>query len=1463
MKALIARKSVRPLSSHRLALRYTSHHLDHFTSGSSLSHSSLDHSSSGHSISGHSLPGHSSPDTTVADSSTPPRFVYLPVARTLQCSEAYLCWRSTSLSTMYPSTTSKSSAGDSSFESSAGPSRRSPATTVTSSIHTTRALVPSCADLLPPRKRFRDSISLEDSVKEDNCYGYEVEDEVGSSDRGTIEVGEDVVVGIDIPDGMLIPDAVEHLESIGSYYYTGKRSENGDIAFKALGFSSIMLCIDFGIIVEPVVSKDEITDEVFELRRRVKGKNVEETRISPIPSPTRSPRNLSTLVSSDTEKLQELTVTHPTPSSGSSKPKLTKTNRLLSLIKAKPNRFKRYKSFFHELQGRYGYLFAHLKKRFMPRTSSDQLADNLHDVMMETLPSLVKEKVTEQVKKEVPAQVRDQVPVYLAEGLILERKTTKEETERLISKAILQERGRMQAHISSQIQNAIDNAIPSLVDASVRSYMSGHILHVHPAQVQSSSVPEQQHQLYLAMKADPLLQQQDIAIWLALQMKFEKTQGENSAKRQKTSEYEAYVSGESSSGQVNVEEPGPSTSGNQEQDDEFDFWTDSYASDDEIPTKQVTQDIMEEISLTIDEAKLKKMADEMLRQRCTSGDEHQYHIDQMKNFLQSDIVWESRKEILVPPHPRKITPLVQSYQQKINLTAPTITFPGIEEYDVFSIAIEVFDPGLPPTRQVEFQIDLVPGAAPVARAPYRLAPSELQELSTQLQELSDKGFIRPSSSPWGAPVLFVKKKDGSFRMCIDYRELNKLTVKNRYPLPRIDDLFDQLQGSRVYSKIDLRSGYHQLRVREEDIPKTAFRTRYGHYEFQVMPFGLTNAPAVFMDLMNRLLKKEELYAKFSKCEFWLSKVQFLGHVIDSEGIYVDPAKIESIKDWASPKTPTEIRQFLGLAGYYRRFIKGFSKIAKPMTKLTQKNMKFDWSEKAEAAFQLLKQKLCSALILALPEGSENFVVYCDASRKGLGAVLMQKEKVIAYASLQLKIHEKNYTTHDLELGVVVFALKMWRHYLYGIKCVVFTDHKSLQHILDQKELNMRQRRWLELLSDYDCEIRYHHVVADPLSRKEWLKPLRVRALVLTISLNLPVQILEAQVEARKEENYGTVDLCGMIKKLEPHTDGMSCLNKRSWIPCFGDLRELIMHESHKSKYSVHPGSDKMYQDLKKLYWWPNIKAEIATYVSKCLTCAKVKAEYQKPSGLLVQPVIPVWKWENITMDFITKLPKTSTGDRINGEVNEQYLKEVVSRHGVPVLIISDWDSKFASYFWRLLNKALGTQMDMSTAYHPQTDGQSEITIQTLEDMLRACVMDFGKALYGRKCRSPICWAEVEDAQLTGPEIIHETTEKIIEVGDNVMLKVSPWKWVIRFGKRGKLNPLYIGPFRIINKVGTLAYRLELSEQLSRVHNTFHVSNLKKCFVDEPLAISLDEIQIDDKLHFIEDQLKLSIEKLNG
>ncbi|GJZ12717.1 putative reverse transcriptase domain-containing protein [Tanacetum coccineum] len=373
--------------------------------------------------------------------------------------------------------------------------------------------------------------------------------------------------------------------------------------------------------------------------------------------------------------------------------------------------------------------------------------------------------------------------------------------------------------------------------------------------------------------------------------------------------------------------------------------------------------------------------------------------------------------------------------------------------------------------------------------------------------------------------------------------------------------------------------------------------------------------------------------------------------------------------------------------------------------------------------------MCSAPILALPEGSEDFIAYCDASKKGLGAVLMQREKVISYASRQLKIHEKNYTTHDLELGAVVFALKIWRHYLYGTKCTVFTDHKSLQHILDQKELNMRQRRWLELLSDYDCEIRYHlgkaNVVADALSRKE-REPLRVRALVMTIGLDLPKQILKAQTEARKPENIKKEDVGGILvenskdpeklrtEKLEPRTDGTMCLNGRSWLPCYGDLRTVIMHESHKSKYSIHPGSDKMYQDMKKLYWWPNMKANIATYVCK----------------------------ETDPMDKLARM----------------YLKEVVTKHGIPVSIICDRDPRFASNFWRSLQKALGTSLDMSTAYHPQTDGQSERTIQTLEDMLRA-LRSWIREVKQLRRKKESQWFKVQGISGEGPEFTWEREDQ--------------------------------------------------------------------------------------------------------
>lgn len=449
----------------------------------------------------------------------------------------------------------------------------------------------------------------------------------------------------------------------------------------------------------------------------------------------------------------------------------------------------------------------------------------------------------------------------------------------------------------------------------------------------------------------------------------------------------------------------------------------------------------------------------------------------------------------------------------------------LAEIFVVSEFSDVFQeiPELPPRRVVDFCIELIPGTLPISISPYRMAPVELKELEVQIDGLLEQGFIRRSTSPWGAPVLFVKKKDNSLRLCVDYRQLNRVTIKNRYPLPRIDDLFDQLKEATVFSKIDLRSGYHQLRVREEDIPKTTFLTRYGLYEFVVMPFGLTNAPAVFMDLMNRVfnpfldkfvvvfvddiliysksredhekhlsivlqtLRDNKLYAKFEKCDFWKDEVKFLCHVVSKDGISVDPSKVEAVMNWKQPTTVTEIRSFLDLAGYYRRFIQDFSSITSAMTKLTRKGVPFVWTTECEEAFNKLKTRLTTGPVLTTPSSEGGLVIYSDASHQGLGCVLMQDGKVVAYGSGQLKVHEKNYPTHDLELAAVVFALKLWRHYLYGEKFELFSDHKSLKYLFSQKKLNMRQRRWMELIKDYDFTLEYHpgkaNVVADALSRQ--------------------------------------------------------------------------------------------------------------------------------------------------------------------------------------------------------------------------------------------------------------------------------------------------------------------------------------------------------------------------------------------
>nr|CAD39902.2 OSJNBa0065B15.6 [Oryza sativa Japonica Group] len=808
---------------------------------------------------------------------------------------------------------------------------------------------------------------------------------------------------------------------------------------------------------------------------------------------------------------------------------------------------------------------------------------------------------------------------------------------------------------------------------------------------------------------------------------------------------------------------------------------------------------------------------------------------------------------------------------------PSLNQITLEEIPIVRDYPDVFPddlPGMPPKRDIEFRIDLVPGTTPIHKRPYRMAANELAEVKRQVDDLLQKGYIRPSSSLWGAPVIFVEKKDHTQRMCVDYRALNDVTIKNKYPLPRIDDLFDQLKGATVFSKIDLRSGYHQLRIKEEDIPKTAFTTRYGLFECTVMSFGLTNAPAFFMNLMNKVfmeyldkfvvvfiddiliysrtkevheehlclalekLREHQLYAKFSKCEFWLSEVKFLGHVISAGGVAVDPSNVESVTNWKQPKTVSEIRNFLGLAGYYRRFIENFSKIAKPMTRLLQKDVKYKWSEECEQSFQELKNRLISAPILILPGPKKGFQVYCDASKLGLGCVLMQDGKVVAYASRQLRPHEKNYPTHDHELAAVVHALKIWR---------------------------------LLSVLDYDMGIHYHpgkaNVVADALSRKGYCNATEGRQLPLELCkeferLNLGIvsRVREAQIndpdiqEIKKNMRRGKAIGC-----LEDE-QGTVWLGERICVPDNKDLKDAILKEAHDTLYSIHPGSTKMYQDLKERFWWASMKREIAEYVTVCDVWQRVKAEHQKPAGLLQPLKIPEWKWEEIGMDFITGLPRTSSGHDSIWVIVDRLTKVA---HFIPVKTTYSGSRLAELYMARI------------------TDGQTERVNQILEDMLRACALDFGgswdknlpyaefsynnsyqaslqmapyEALYGRKCRTPLLWDQTGERQVFGTDILREAEEKVkiirerlrvaqsrhksyadnrrrdlsFDDGDYVYLRVTPLRGVHRFHTKGKLAPRFVGPYKIVSRRGEVAYQLELPQSLAGVHNVFHVA-IEKVF----------------------------------
>ena len=886
---------------------------------------------------------------------------------------------------------------------------------------------------------------------------------------------------------------------------------------------------------------------------------------------------------------------------------------------------------------------------------------------------------------------------------------------------------------------------------------------------------------------------------------------------------------------------------------------------------------------------------------------------------------------------------------------------------------EVFQevPGKPPERDIEHKIELEPGTKPTWRGLIRMSPMELEEARRQIAEFKEKQHARSSKSPYSAPVIFVRKKDGTLRMCIDYRALNAKTIKDRYPMPRIDELLDQLGGAKVFTKLDLRSGYHQVRVAEEDIEKTAFRTKDGHYEFTVMPFGLTNAPATFQRMMNNVmrpfidrfvvvymddiliysrneeeheqhlrqvlhkLREEKLYAKMSKCEFGLAEIEYLGVTVGPGGVRMNDDKVKAIKEWPTPKGKPEIRSFLGLAGYYRRFVEKFAHRVAPMSDLLKKEAAWTWGPAQQQAFEDIKAAMTSGPVLAVADQSLPYEVYTDASGFGVGAILLQDQgkglQPLAYLSHKLTPAERKYATHEQELLAIIQALKVWRPYLEGATFKVNSDHRALEQLATQPKLSRRQASWVEFLQAYDCKVKYvegHANQADGLSRRPdlvnnaehysgvvWDTHRGHEQHCQPCGASQPRMDLDGEQHAAAcnpaailEEDSTFMDLVrGQVSgdayckrnRFLREEGGLVYLGRLLYIP--PKLRQHVLREAHDPSYSGHLGVDKTCASIKRRFWWPHVRRTVRRYIGRCGDCQHNKPRAHKMYGPM-QPIPPPQRpWQQITMDLITALPKTTQGHdailvfvdrlskmircvptkkKIGAQATAKLFKDHIFRyHGLPEVIIADRDPRWNSLFWRSVFQSLQTRTRLSTAYHPQTDGQTERANRTIEEMLRSYVHPYGDdwdqrlgdaefaynnseqrstgqtpfyLLHGWHPRTPMDLYNRGDAEDETPAATafveqmisgHQAAAAAMEQASQRQKEQfdkrrsrSPFKegdWVLlssdhcKFqGRTDKLTKRFLGPYKItaMSENG-LAATLQLPRNV-RLHPTVHVSRLR-------------------------------------